>query len=188
MNAPGSIASADAPFLRRRNAKPTISAASAAPIATAAPVLNGACGAAACAGALTLGAAAGIDAAGAADAGVALAADPAAASDAMVSEAVVAAAVADAAAPAAALACGFCALPAAGAGATFAAGLPMPCFCNSINTRFFSASNCCRLDGRACEAPAACAPEPDGARFAAPGASNASAPAADAPFAPAGAC
>ncbi|CAJ8527574.1 Uncharacterised protein [Burkholderia pseudomallei] len=114
---------------------------------------------------------------------MALAADPAAASDAMVSEAVVAAAVADAAAPAAALACGFCALPAAGAGATFAAGLPMPCFCNSINTRFFSA-----LDGRACEAPAACAPEPDGARFAAPGASNASAPAADAPFAPAGAC
>nr|WP_318268183.1 hypothetical protein [Paraburkholderia sediminicola] len=31
---------------------------------------------------------------------------------------------------------------------------PMPCFCNSINTRFFNASNCCRLDtcARGCDA------------------------------------
>ncbi len=41
-----------------------------------------------------------------------------------------------------------------GAGATpvVVAGLPMPCFCNSISTRFFNASNCCRLDGRGCDA------------------------------------
>ncbi|AYZ64040.1 hypothetical protein EGY31_13050 [Burkholderia multivorans] len=48
---------------------------------------------------------------------------------------------------------GVCGRPASAA-APVAAGLPIPCFCSSISTRFFSASNCCRLDGRACDAAA----------------------------------
>lgn len=45
-------------------------------------------------------------------------------------------------------------------GLTGAAGEPpIPCFCNSISTRFFSASNCCRLDtcARGCDADCAAA-------------------------------
>ena len=54
-----------------------------------------------------------------------------------------------------------CALPISAAVRSVAAGFPIPCFCSSINTRFFSASSCCRLDGRGCDAGragAACAP------------------------------
>ena len=40
---------------------------------------------------------------------------------------------------------------------------PMPCFCNSISTRFFSASNCCKLETCARGCDAGCVPAVAGA-------------------------
>ena len=118
-------------FPRRRNANPKISAATAAPTAIAAPVLNGA-------------------AAGFAASGTGNGADTADTPLAPASGCAVAPEATSAGAA------GFTAgaAPRGAAAVASGAGLPIPCFCNSISTRFFSASNCCRLDGRACAASA----------------------------------
>ncbi|XDJ35450.1 MAG: hypothetical protein V3Q69_10440 [Burkholderia sp.] len=123
--------------MQRRNAKPRISAAAATPIAITAVRSNGAAGALGCA-ATGL---ASITATGGAEAGMDDTEAPEANSVPFATNATLSGAAFDGAAA------GF----AAGAAAA-GAGFPMPCSCNSISTRFFNASNCCRLKGRACGA------------------------------------
>nr|WP_244127843.1 hypothetical protein [Burkholderia gladioli] len=163
--AAGTASSSGSARLRRRNAKPRISAAAATPTAITAVRSNGAAGALGCAAAGLAGAAA----TGGAEAGTDDAEALEAGSAPLAADATLAGAAFDGAAA------GF-ALGAALSGA----GLPMPCNCNSISTRFFSASNCCRLDGRACGAFASGAEAARGVTGTAlPGASSAASAALD---------